>query len=56
MSGMSQSNMELFEIIRVEDLYKCRCKICGYVTVSMIERVAIMLMKEHLRNAHNVKI
>ena len=56
MCGMSMTK-DLYEIYMTPDkLYKCKCKICGYVTVSLIERLAEDLMREHLKTAHNIKL
>jgi uncharacterized Zn finger protein len=53
---MSQSNPVVFEITKKKGLYIVRCSKCGYVAVSMLERLAIDLMREHLKNTHNIKI
>jgi hypothetical protein len=59
MSGLSQSK-EVFEVIEIRNhynvIYKTRCKLCGYVIVTTKQDTGIKLMREHLKDTHNIKI
>ena len=59
MFGLLQSR-DVYEVIEIRNhynvIYKTRCKICGFIIITTKRDTGDKLIREHLRETHNIKI